>query len=317
MKKIAVLLVLFLAFGCTEETISSPQYTTLLKSINDFEFNDNGLPKGKVDLSNNSIQFFYKNETTLDSIKIGLVAAFGSDTREFSIDYNSYNLLDKVLELFMDDHQIINTISQYTYQGNTVDVLYTQEAPSFVTNHRFTSEQSYTFKSNDYTNIQNVHTKIIQTVISTGSMFETNINQTFQYDENDNLTQLSQEVSGPITGSMTRVISFEYDDQENPFLYLQQYSPFNFTFQIPGLLDIPSDGFPIEWGSTMNSVSNNVFWMLRNSPNNVTRYVVSNGSSTTETVYENVYEYNDEGYPVSKEVFINGVSSYTYSFTYH
>lgn len=316
MKKIALLLILFLAYGCSEETISTPQYTTLLKSINDFEFNENGLPLGKETQNNSSVLFFYDNQR-LDSINTGVPFVFSYESRAFSFHYDPQGLVNEVTQLFIDDYRIINNISQYAYQGNTVDVMYTQEAPSFITNHRFSSEQSFAFRSNDYTHIQRVDTKIIDNVLNTGTVFETDVSQTFQYDENGNLIRVSQEVSGLVTGTMNLVITFEYDDQENPFLYLKQYSPFTFTFRIPGLLDLTPFGFPLEWGNTMNNVYNNIFWMLRNSPNNATRYVISNESLTTETVYENVYEYNDEGYPISKEVFINGVSSYTYSFTYH
>lgn len=311
MKKIILLFTIVL-LGCSEATFNKPEIMQeevlpILKTINDFNFNENGLPMGKETLDENI--YFYNNASNkLDSLFTFKKVSFSFEANQLKYNYNENGFIDSLTVFYFDDFRRIITKSKFEYTDNIVTI--TKIKTQYPIEPVINTTEIYTFKSNKYKFLTSVKADINFTSKLTNLPVNNTVNQVFEYDSNNNLVRLTHKESNNLNFNY----SFTYDDKKNPFLFLNKFSPFIFFEYIPISIDLSSSAC-IDTGNLCTL--KNLNWMLRNNTNNVTNYQRESNSGYI-LKYQNSYQYNLDDYPISKEVIdINtltnkGIYNYTY-----
>ncbi len=298
MKRFYLLLFAIIIFGCTkkDEFVQTPKIVTpILKSINNFKFNEKGHPLGESSLT--SIvrkEFYYDYLDRLDSIRYQYSGGIDLFIETASFKYNTNNKVSNVRTELSGAGPIRPFLHTFSYQDTEAIEKIVQIGVIRKV------KRVYNFYSTNYKLI----TSIDEMVDSGGGY--TNSNKTLlKYDNNRNLLSYKRDSfdSNIITGSTS--ITFRYDDKINPYQSFNQF-PFNAFFNI-----VPSI---IDELYALNSLTR----MLINGQNNVISYKVEfSGRNAQPTKnYTNEYEYNADNLPIKKSVFLDGVLENEYIFTY-
>lgn len=323
MKNLYLLLTLFIFFGCSEkEEIITPQETRkkLLKRAGSVDYTNFGKPKWTYDNSGNSTtqysydsntQYFYDSENKLDSIHHIVVLGFWITPRLIAkYEYTQDQKIKNIKGLYITDYTD-TFYSNFEYNGNRT-IIKTNAEPLF--GSEFSSEEEYIFESEERKKILEVNIKTIDVNLFNNTSTERNIGQRFHYDNNSNVINITTDFD-----NSRQSITFEYDNKINPFYYLKDEVSFTLDHFIPGIIkDSGASQYSLDY--FFYRKDRNIKWMLRNSQNNVLNYTITDYFSnhpTTQFDYSNIYTYDEEGYPVLKEVYKDNDLYISQVYEYH